>query len=1490
MQIEFFKMNQVISFNYEVNSLILESAKQVKSPNWNLGYLTDLKDQKKSVQFNFRDNEILQIVDFPTQNHFLILVTDNKGTTGIGLASSENKIQLRPAVLNFSRLMPKFKGVQIVAFQVFNPNSQKFVELGIIYSKHTVNGDNVFMLIDVNFKAIFDGKLQILSRKDNNLFMNVVYKKKQFKQVIIYSIKAVWIPLKRNYMLHVIYTGWNDGDAIISLYEAYLDIVFLPKPKFRIICHEKVAYKKGISDPKNKDLSLPIEDYQISIEHWNATVFSGIIEDRNDHQKIYTLSISDRECGFSKPLEGLGIYKLCVSTVQLMINDCGIQLEKGKVFIGPSVPINGTHMISTIYKSIEPQEYSFIDQDSQPENQPSEFFAFIFRSNIKIPKNYSYCERRPLKFKDPKNKNDNYEYHRWHSIFNNPITKIIHLVYKKISKSNKDFKTETIHTSREMKCHGYSIVLFHTQGLKTDISTKQIDLKISFKKIGYSEVVFNNWVYLNIITGNQISQVKDIEYNALNLQNLSGNSKYIFDLLPINTYQINSKKLILKSLGSMITSKDMSTISQDIQLLDEISDRKVYKIFTLGNGYIGILAEYLKGISIMRCMENKNNNLECIRIKKIDIYSFQKPSVKIVKIGGILLVYGDPKLDRNNQFLITIHNMNPRIQKFVLYSFEYPLIDEMIIKIKNNQALCYYLSEKNRIVFFRINGSGNEQTLEDLKNAMTYLKDYVLKPEFRDKEIQNIINQKGDKLEIRTWKRIYSSDSHPFYTLFTLIMDGNFKSSYRESYYAILQPGDNFKFRKLQRDYDLPGSKVIRVCYNNLGYESLINKKEKLQIKINLYSRDNVRIEYNLDSYNLKIRKIIEFRCLPQGKGSIFIGEDFYKNKILVILKKHPGNKGYNQGPILEKFDVEKTTSFDSVDFHIEGNTLLVYYAINLNMMKRIKINLARNSIHFYVGSKLKFDSFSQGVSPKNRYLKYSVFSEPLIIDGTTPMNEIVTLYYRQTTGKKDKIEMEGKLEVSQQGDPQLRVKINSEKGGKPPKIGGLLDKGKILNIEGILSIDGEYRGASVHSEISKEANTTKNIGGLVEENDIQLLDRLQQLNLNDTELKNLEIEYIDVQNEYTLLCLTNGSILLYKNIGSLDSKLILNSADLNHNRYSISKFSKQYESSKIPYIIFIGGVQGVVNDNNQYSNKIVLFYFKKKDPNFQIFTKEIFQNAQNFKIQINYFRLFDFQEFQPLSYYSPIDKDIKVIIFLINDSHLKPKQFNINPNNPNNSSSKILSIKEKDTILNFYKSGITIGDHQFMTHPGYPFLQINDDNRININFVDDTANKSRFIQGFQSTKENTNFLLTFDMIKMFRWKNNDIYDKKLITQAKRVLSHEYLSSIPSASIDYYGFLIREITINEKKYSQLKIVIYKVGRLFPYQILPVYSAKVESTSSLKLGVASISRSDHLYLSNYISKFIFLSFFFNFFEIQEKNSNLQSKKYYKFELEELEQIQ
>lgn len=116
----------------------------------------------------------------------------------------------------------------------------------------------------------------------------------------------------------------------------------------------------------------------------------------------------------------------------------------------------------------------------------------------------------------------------------------------------------------------------------------------------------------------------------------------------------------------------------------------------------------------------------------------------------------------------------------------------------------------------------------------------------------------------------------------------------------------------------------------------------------------------------------------------------------------------------------------------------------------------------------------------------------------------------------------------------------------------------------------------------------------------------------------------------------------------------------------------------------------------------------------------------------------------------------------------------------------------------------------------------------------------------------------------MFEWRSNNINDKILIAEARRVLDHEYIASIPSASREYYGFLIKQLQIMKNKVEFLKIVIYKVGKIHPHQIIWVYTSSYQGFSKKRYGVASISRSNHLYLSNHLSKNTFIPLFFNIF--------------------------
>lgn len=125
---------------------------------------------------------------------------------------------------------------------------------------------------------------------------------------------------------------------------------------------------------------------------------------------------------------------------------------------------------------------------------------------------------------------------------------------------------------------------------------------------------------------------------------------------------------------------------------------------------------------------------------------------------------------------------------------------------------------------------------------------------------------------------------------------------------------------------------------------------------------------------------------------------------------------------------------------------------------------------------------------------------------------------------------------------------------------------------------------------------------------------------------------------------------------------------------------------------MFIGGLLGVINQNNQYSNKIVFFYFIKSDKSTRIFTKEINQIAYNYRKTDDYSQLLEFHELQILtSYNSKFDRVI-VRAFKIRHTFIHPVSISIDPKNPSNSMKINISFYELDPTFLFNGPGIIIG------------------------------------------------------------------------------------------------------------------------------------------------------------------------------------------------------
>lgn len=151
----------------------------------------------------------------------------------------------------------------------------------------------------------------------------------------------------------------------------------------------KITFKPGITDNDNPDAKFPIEKYQITVNQRNGATFSGMIEDLQNHKKVYSLSVDNRECGtYSGLLKEYNINKMCITNIQVMINDCNIDLTDKRFSIGKAIPIDNKSAISVIYKKVAINEYDYINTKLLPKNETSEIYSYIYRYNL----NYVFKE------------------------------------------------------------------------------------------------------------------------------------------------------------------------------------------------------------------------------------------------------------------------------------------------------------------------------------------------------------------------------------------------------------------------------------------------------------------------------------------------------------------------------------------------------------------------------------------------------------------------------------------------------------------------------------------------------------------------------------------------------------------------------------------------------------------------------------------------------------------------------------------------------------------------------------------------------------------------------------------------------------------------------------------------------------------------------------------------------------------------------------------
>lgn len=64
-------------------------------------------------------------------------------------------------------------------------------------------------------------------------------------------------------------------------------------------------------------------------------------------------------------------------------------------------------------------------------------------------------------------------------------------------------------------------------------------------------------------------------------------------------------------------------------------------------------------------------------------------------------------------------------------------------------------------------------------------------------------------------------------------------------------------------------------------------------IERKIYPPIGVLLKYKIYENDLKIRKFLDYMCLPGGQGSAVLALDYFDNTVLIVIKRHPGNTGY---------------------------------------------------------------------------------------------------------------------------------------------------------------------------------------------------------------------------------------------------------------------------------------------------------------------------------------------------------------------------------------------------------------------------------------------------------------------------------------------------------------------------------------------------------------------------------------------------------------------
>lgn len=186
----------------------MESAVSQDHRQINVGYFTNLIDQKKSSVYNLLEYSIVQIKDFPLTDRFIVLSQNTQGTIQLGLMMNIPSEQLKFKFLNFRGYKEMYNEIVLLPFKMRDFNSKKFSLYALVYSKYMKNGQNFMILVSPNFNGVLDFKIRIFNILQKVNFIDLI--RKRYQKLVIDKIDAVWSKAANDYLLRFVFTAQSD--------------------------------------------------------------------------------------------------------------------------------------------------------------------------------------------------------------------------------------------------------------------------------------------------------------------------------------------------------------------------------------------------------------------------------------------------------------------------------------------------------------------------------------------------------------------------------------------------------------------------------------------------------------------------------------------------------------------------------------------------------------------------------------------------------------------------------------------------------------------------------------------------------------------------------------------------------------------------------------------------------------------------------------------------------------------------------------------------------------------------------------------------------------------------------------------------------------------------------------------------------------------------------------------------------------------------------